>query len=253
MEPRRPLVIAHRGASADHPENTLTAFAAAAEAGADLVELDARLTADGAVVVLHDAELERTTDARGLVHRMRLAEVKQADASGGRAPREEIPTLREVLELLEGTGTGVDVEIKNLPGEPSYRPGGEEIVEAVAEALKGFPGAALITSFDAPTLRSAMEAAPDVPTGLLALPGDELIALDLADEDGHRWLLPYAGIFDHDGDDLLDAAARRGIEVGTWTVDDEGRMERLFARGLAAVATNRPALAVAARRRALRP
>ena len=251
MEPRRPLVIAHRGASADHPENTLTAFAAAAEAGADLVELDARLTADGAVVVLHDAELERTTDARGLVHEVRLAQVKEADASGGRGPREEVPTLGEVFELLEGTGTGVDVEIKNLPGEPSYRPGGDEIVEAVTGALEGFPGAGLITSFDAPTLRTAVEAAPEVPTGLLVLPGGELLGLDLAHEDGHRWLLPHAGVFDHGGDDLLDAAARLGIEVGTWTVDDEGQMERLFARGLAAVATNRPALAVAARVRAL--
>jgi glycerophosphoryl diester phosphodiesterase len=71
-DPPRPLVIAHRGASADHPENTLTAFAAAAEAGADLVELDARITADGAVVVLHDVDLDRTTDARGAIHAMSL-------------------------------------------------------------------------------------------------------------------------------------------------------------------------------------
>lgn len=249
-DPLRPLVIAHRGASADHPENTLTAFAAAAEAGADLVELDARITADGAVVVLHDVDLDRTTDARGAIHAMSLEEVKRADASGGRGSRQEVPTLSEVLELLAGTDTGVDVEIKNLPGEPSFEPGGARIVGAVLEALEGFPGAAVITSFDPSSLRTARRLAPEVATGLLTLgaEGPEA-ALDLAVDEGHPWLLPHVFALDRGGDDLLRAARERAIAVGTWTVDDEAAIERLFARGVAAVATNHPAIGVAARDR----
>lgn len=249
-DPRSPLVIAHRGASADHPENTLAAFAAAAEAGADLVELDARITADGVAVALHDVDLGRTTDRRGTVHAMPLAEVKRADASGGRGPRQEVPTLAEVLELLAGTDTGVDVEIKNLPGEPSYEPGGAGVVEAVLRALEGFPGPALITSFDPPTLATARALAPEVATGLLTLGAEgPQAALDLAIRDGHRWLLPHVFALDRVGDGLLRAARERGVAVGTWTVDDGDAIERLFARGVAAVATNHPAIGVAARDR----
>lgn len=252
--PGRPLVIAHRGASAEHPENTQAAFAAAAQAGADLVELDARITADGVVVALHDIDLERTTDVRGAVHAMPLEEVKRADASGGRGPRQEVPTLVEVLELLRGTGTGVDVEIKNLPGEPSFEPGGAAIVEAVLEALGGFPGPALVTSFDPSSLRTARAMAPEIATGLLTLGAEgPHAALDLALEEGHPWLLPHVVAVDRDGDGLLRAARERGIAVGTWTVDDETAIERLFARGVAAVATNRPALGVAVRDRVAAP
>lgn len=240
-----PLVIAHRGASSEHPENTLASFAAAADSGADLVELDARLTADGAVVVLHDPDLERTTDLSGPVHEMTLEGVRRADASGGRGER--VPTLEEVAALLAGTGCGIDVEIKNLPGEPGYRPGGGELVSAVAEALRGFPGPALITSFDPATLRAARATAPDLPTGLLTLAAEGAVAL--AAEEGHRWLLPHASIVDREGEALLAAAAERGVAVGTWTVDEEGDLERLFRLGVAAVATNRPALGVAVRDR----
>lgn len=246
-------MIAHRGASADHPENTLAAFAAAVDAGADLVELDARLTADGVVVVLHDADLSRTTDLEGPVHERTLSEVKRADASQGAGERQEVPTLLEVLELLVGTETGVDVEIKNLPGEPAYELGGGAIVEAVVACLRGFPDPTIVTCFDPFTLRSVRAAAPRLPTGLLTLATEGVqAALELTLDEGHAWLLPHAGTLDRQGDDLLAAARERGVSVGTWTVDDEAVIERLFRRGLAAVATNRPAAGVAARNRALR-
>src|SRR5207244_5819311 len=87
-----PAIVAHRGASATHPENTLSAFLAAAAAGADMVELDVRLTADGVPVVLHDLDVSRTTDGSGSAHLMSLRELKRLDASGGRGPRAEIPT-----------------------------------------------------------------------------------------------------------------------------------------------------------------
>ena len=93
-----PLIIAHRGASADEPENTLLAFQRAIEQGAQMIELDLDQSADGHVIVMHDATLERTTNLRGRVAEMSLADIRQADAGKG----ELVPTLDEVLDLTLG-------------------------------------------------------------------------------------------------------------------------------------------------------
>src|SRR5439155_21593183 len=90
-----PSVVAHRGASLAYPENTVEAFEGAIAAGADVVELDVRLTADGVPVILHDLDVGATTDGTGFVHTWTLADVKRLDASGGRGSRAEVPTLRE--------------------------------------------------------------------------------------------------------------------------------------------------------------
>jgi glycerophosphoryl diester phosphodiesterase len=92
------LVIAHRGASAVEPENTLRAFERAIQMGAQMIELDLHLTQDGHVVVIHDDQLSHTTNLRGRVSRLSLDEVKQADAGKG----ERVPTLQETLELTRG-------------------------------------------------------------------------------------------------------------------------------------------------------
>ena len=97
-----PLVIAHRGDSAHRPENTLASFAGALEVGAELVELDVQLTADGHVIVLHDPTLDRTTTGRGDVRRMTLAEVRAVSAGypdrfGSAYAGERVPTLGEAL------------------------------------------------------------------------------------------------------------------------------------------------------------
>src|SRR5207249_2864703 len=91
-----PLVVAHRGASLAHPENTLPSFEGAIAARADVLELDVRLSADRVPVVMHDADVSRATDGQGWVHEKTLAELKRLDASGGTGPRAEIATLREV-------------------------------------------------------------------------------------------------------------------------------------------------------------
>src|SRR5439155_22974597 len=90
-----PIVVAHRGASATYPENTLPSFRGAVEGGADVIELDVRLTADNVLVILHDLDVSATTDGSGCVHTLTLAEVKRLNASGGREPRIEVPTLPE--------------------------------------------------------------------------------------------------------------------------------------------------------------
>ncbi len=112
---RRPLVIAHRGAARLAPENTLTAFRLAADLGADAVELDARLTADGEVVVLHDKLLDRTTNGSGLVSRRTRQELQTLDAGAKSGPGfagERIPTLDQVFEAV-GSRVLINVELKN--------------------------------------------------------------------------------------------------------------------------------------------
>ncbi len=103
------LRIAHRGASAHAPENTLAAFRLAAELGADMVELDVRLSADGVPVILHDPFVSRTTDGRGLVAELTLAELKRLDVGGG----ERIPTLEEAIETCQELEVGLYLEIKD--------------------------------------------------------------------------------------------------------------------------------------------
>jgi glycerophosphoryl diester phosphodiesterase len=248
----RPLLIAHRGDSIHHPENTLAAFAAAAEAGADLVELDVRLTADGAAVVLHDQDLSRTTDLAGPVHARTLEEVKRADASGGRGPRQEIPTLAEVLALLGPTDTGVDIEVKNLPGEVGFDASREAALEAALEALAdaAFANPVLVTSFNPVTVRRCRELAPRVPTGLLTFASGDLdAALRLAAEAGHAILLPHAVPLAEAGTELVAKAHALGVAIGVWTVDDEEAMRAFFSRGVDALATNDPRLGVAVRDR----
>src|SRR5688572_6117496 len=119
----RPVVVAHRGASAERPENTLAAFARAADLGADAVEFDVRVTADGRGVVLHDDTLDRTTDGEGPLAKRTLAEVR-----GLRAGGEPVPTVEEALGALSGRCAAV-IEIKHQPG------GGERAVDEACRAL----------------------------------------------------------------------------------------------------------------------
>ncbi|MBI3536498.1 MAG: hypothetical protein HY070_02885, partial [Chloroflexi bacterium] len=116
----RPLIIAHRGASAEAPENTLAAFTRAFELGADGIELDVTLTKDNIPVVIHDDTVNRTTNARGVVSEMLLAEIKQLDAGSWKDAKyrgEKIPTLEETLRAIPTTKI-VNIELKTLALRP---------------------------------------------------------------------------------------------------------------------------------------
>ena len=121
-----PLVVAHRGASATFPENTLEAFDAAVSAGAPVVEFDVRLSSDGVPVVIHDPEVSRVAMGEGFVHERSMEDLQAMELVGGRG---RISTLREVLDLLSGRA-GIDVEIKNIPGEPAFDSPKEAVLEA---------------------------------------------------------------------------------------------------------------------------
>jgi glycerophosphoryl diester phosphodiesterase len=246
QDPPSPLVVAHRGASRDRPENTFPAFEAAIVAGADAVEFDVRMSRDGHAVVMHDASLRRTTGVDGLVRDLTLAELQRLTAGpAGRGlggERERIPTLVETLAFLSGR-VAVDVEIKNLPGEPDHDPDEEAAVDATLRALDdvAFVGAVLISSFNPRSLARVVEIDPNVPTGLLALeamPIDDAVALAVAGN--HPWVLPAAPAVLAAGPSAVDLAHEAGLRFGTWIVDDLDEAARLAAWGIDAVATNDP-------------
>ncbi|MBN1250124.1 MAG: hypothetical protein JXC32_20840 [Anaerolineae bacterium] len=128
-----PKLVGHRGALAIAPENTMVSFERAWQDGADLIELDVRLSADGHPVVFHDALVDRTTDATGLIHEMTLAEIKQLDAGAWFDPQfagERVPTLAEVLRWAKGR-VGLLLELKFHP----YGAFGAALVPVVLELV----------------------------------------------------------------------------------------------------------------------
>ena len=230
--PARPLVVAHRGASIEHPENTIEAFEAAIDLGADAVEFDVRMTADGHAVVMHDPDVSRTTDGNGLVSEMTLEEVRKLG----------VPTLEEALRCLSGRAAA-DIEIKNLPGEPGFTPDREPAVEATIAALDsvGFPGQVIISSFNPASIAHSRSLRPDVPTGLLTkYQVDAEEALTRAAAHGHPWVLPFVLKVLEAGDGFADRVHEGGARLGVWIADDPETARRLFDIGADAVATNDP-------------
>lgn len=223
------LTIAHRGASGNHPENTLCAFNAAVEAGADACEFDVRTTRDGEVVVIHDATVSRTTGGRGMVAAMDLAALKRLDAGaqfGSSFRGERIPTLDEVAVALSGR-CGMDVELKA---------GGLE--RAVCEILRrrGAIESTVVSSFDWDQLKIIAELEPGIRIALL---GDREpnVMLEAACATGAHAIAPRFNLVNRE---LCAEAHRRGLELLTWTVNRRGPMRRFIADGVDGIMTNYP-------------
>lgn len=215
-----PLVIAHRGASALHPPgNTIAAFAAAVDLGADWVELDVHALADGSLVVHHDPVLP---DGRAL-HDLVAAELP-----------EWVPLLDASLDACGPLG--VNVEIKG-DGPMALRDA--LVADTVALLVdRGDTDRFLITSFERSIIDAARALAPQIPTGFLTtedpLDGD---LLDRVADGGHGAINPWDLRVTAD---LVDAAHRRGLTVNVWTVDRPDRIGELAAMGVDAIITNLP-------------
>jgi glycerophosphoryl diester phosphodiesterase len=223
------LTIAHRGASARYPENTLCAFMAAVEAGAAMCEFDVRSTGDGEIVVIHDATVNRTTDGRGRVESMSLAEVKQLDAGapfGDEFRGERIPTFDEVATSLSGR-CAMDVELK-----------ADGLESRICEILRRHDalGTAVVSSFEAKQLNRVAELEPRLRLMLL----DEKDPAAMLDTAGAIGAFAVAPRFNMVVPELCAEAHRRGLAVYTWTVDDEPTMRRFIASGVDGIMTNRP-------------
>ena len=229
------------------PENTLASFEEAIRLGARIVEFDVRLSRDGVAVVMHDPGVERTTDGTGAVHELTSTELAALNAGSSDAP-EQVPTLADVLDLLSGRA-GVAIEIKNIPGEPGFQADGEGLVEATHAEIerRRFDGPVLLISFNPRSIAVSRSLDPAVPTGFLTT---ELVpprdALEHARQEGHEMVLPGVSSLLAAGDAFVEDAHAAEVLVGTWTVDDPGRVRALADRGVDAIASNDPAMALAA-------
>lgn len=214
------LVVAHRGASTAHPPgNTLAAFSASIDLGADWVELDVHLTADGIPVVHHDPDL---SDGRG------LGDLRCADLP------DRVPTLAESIRACGSLG--VNVEIK--PDGPERLR--DTLIEAVVDLLVslGRPERFLVTSFDHSIVARVRAIDAHVPTGLLTMEAAGLDGLvDRAVDEGHSAVVPWWVLVD---ESFMDRTHERGVAVNVWTVDDPGAMGRLVTMGVDAIITNVP-------------
>jgi len=245
-------VVAHRGDSAHVAENTVEAFESAIELGAEVVEFDVRMTSDGVAVVMHDADVARTTDGSGLVRSMTLEQVGRLRIELGGGGAAGVPTLEETLRVLSGRAAA-DIEIKNVPGEPDFDPDREEAVEATIAAIAStrFDGAMLVSSFNPLSIARCRELAPHLPTGLLTDRSVEADAgLTFAHAQGHAWVLPAIGALLGAPDGFAERVHASGMRVGTWISDDPDEALELMRAGIDAVATNDPGRILAARRRA---
>lgn len=233
---RGPLVLGHRGASAEAPENTLAAFRLAMAQGADGVELDVWRCATGEVVVGHDEDTLRVSGVDLRVPDAPLAELRALDVGAwkGEAFRgERMPLLAEVLEALPRAV--VNVELKSRGRDL-------RLAEAAARVIAraGAGGRVIVSSFDWRLLVSFRLAAPDVPVGLL-FDGDRPWRLRLA---GALRLMGPSAV--HPDRRLVTAArmrawSGRGLAVNVWTVDDPAEARALAGMGAAGLVTNVPA------------
>jgi len=230
-----PLILAHRGDSVNAPENTLAAFRLAQAIGADGIELDTSLSADGVPMVIHNLTLDATTDGHGRVADQPVRALKQLDVGShfdSSFKGESIPTLAEVFETI-GSQLIVNVELKSY----SARPNGLEAATLAVIKPHNAARRVLISSFNPFALRRMFRLAPDLPIGLLYFPRSyalmRLLTVGLPIQALHP---AQAGVTAR----FIRSAHRRRFRVNSWTVDHPVRATYLRDFGVDALITNDP-------------
>lgn len=234
MTSNPPLILGHRGSPRRARENTVEAFVLAREEGADGVELDVHRTADGALVVHHDADVEG------------FGVLAEHDLGTIRETYPWLPTLEEVLD--ECRGLLVNVEIKNSPKDLDFDP-----AESVAEQVVGLlhdradVDRVIVSSFHLPAIERVHALDAAIPTGYLVGVVDPIASLDVALTGGHRALHPFFGMLaEQAAVTVMEEAHTLGLAVNTWTVNEPEEIRRLAAAGVDAIITDVPAQARAA-------
>lgn len=238
-DPRAPIVIAHRGASAYAPENTIAAFKKAVEMGFDLIENDVRRTKDGVIVVSHDGSLDRCTDGTGQIADLTLDEVKAVSAGlkfGPEYKDERIPTLEEALNAVPAH-VGYCIELK-VPGLA------EDVVRLVERMDR--VDRTVIFAFDGsngPIVKAADRLIPFL--HLVGGPAEEKIArVPKIVDDALIYRADMIGVAeDILTPELVTAARRKGLSVWVWTVDDFERARECVLTGVDGIISNKPDIA----------
>lgn len=236
-------IIAHRGASAYAPENTVAAFKKAIELGADILELDVHQTKDSQLVVIHDRSVNRTTNGKGKVKDLTLSQIKSLDAGSWFSPEfagERIPTLDEVFDI---TPDSVALLIELKEGSDVY-PGIEERVIRVIRQRKA-EHRAILKSFEDEILDRFRAIGPDIPRLKIILRQISLLGIII--ERGLNFgtvLNDSVQYIQHHrvglAESFITKAHRKGYKVFAWDVQDEDRMRELIEKGIDGIETDFP-------------
>ena len=233
----KPLLLAHRGASAYAPENTLAAFQLAIQQGAHGVELDAKLSSDGEIMVMHDASVDRTTNGSGKVNELPLADLRELDASfhsDGKFPGQKIPTLAETLETLS-RNVYVNIELTNSSSPRDRLP---EMAAALVEKMS-LQSSVLFSSFLPGNLHRVKHVMPDARVAMLAYPG-------IMGWIGRGWIgrraapaivHPYR---EDVGPDYIEREHRFGRRIHAWTVDSPNEAKAFLLMGIDGLISDDP-------------
>ncbi|MGA2681417.1 MAG: glycerophosphodiester phosphodiesterase family protein [Candidatus Bathyarchaeia archaeon] len=215
------LRIGHRGARAYAPENTLASFRKALEIGVDAVELDVRKTKDNQLVVIHDADVKRTTNGEGLVSELTLKEIKEFSSEGG----EKIPTLEEALDFLDKK-VKVFVELKEDGIE-------KQVLSVVHD--RNLEKNVVVVSFLEDALRKVRELDGDIETGLIYAKHKNPLkaALDLK---ANYLVALYR--FVHTAN--VEKAHENGLKVVVWTINNPEEVELYAKKGVDGITSDKP-------------
>ena len=231
-----PRAVAHRGGGTLAPENTLAGIRTGAKFGLKMIEFDAKLSADNVVFLLHDDNVDRTSDGNGAAAQMDYASIAALDAGswfGAAFKGERMPTLDEVAAACGQFGLAANIEIKPCPGRDALT--GEIVAQQAARLWSGHPCAPLLSSFSYDALRAARDAAPSLPRGLLfsSLPPDwreQLESLDCVSLHVNHRVLDEA---------LVRDIKAEGLKILVYTVNELARARELAAWGVDAICTDR--------------
>jgi len=232
--PTKVQVFAHRGGRKWAPENSMAAFKKSVDAKCDGIELDVHRCKSGELVVIHDDNVDRTTNGKGAVKDKTLAELKSLDAGTWYAPEfkdERLPTLGEVLDLVDGKLV-VNIEIKNLPTD---YPGIEDDVIAVLQPYK-HKDKIIVSSFDHQVLKKLHEKAPQYRVAMLDTSNPHEIG-EYAGKVGAKDWNPY---FECIRPDTVKNAHDASLRIFTWTVNDPKEWERVATLGTDGIITDDP-------------
>jgi len=238
----RPIVIAHRGNSGVAPANTLIALRQAIELGVDMIEIDVNLTKDYIPVLIHDKNIENTTNGKGLVSSFTLADLKQLDVGSWKGKQfadERIPTLAEALDVAKGR-VYLAVDLKD---ESAIL----EMVKVIQDA--DMKDDVIICGCDVPTAQKVRRFDDQL---TIVLNVDSELNELAKREDKSEFIREYVRQacyahlsalnvnYKHVNEDLIKRAHLKALPVWTWTVDDEDDMRRLIEMGVDAIYTNWP-------------
>lgn len=240
QEQQKMINVAHRGASAHAPENTMAAFYKGVEMKADYIEIDVQMTKDGELVLIHDTTVDRTTDGTGAVRDYTLEEIRQLDAGSWFSEEyagEKIPTFDELLDAFRGK-TGILIELKS----PSLYPGIEEkVAEALKERNMDRPqnNKMVIQSFDHESMQISKELLPDVPHAVLAGSSWSDVTKEQLAE-----FATYADFFNPNMNivtpELVDWVHEAGMEIYPYTSRSPEQAYHLFDLGVDGIITDYP-------------